>query len=136
MFKIDKKLFDGRYWRCQTTPAHPNVQKYNWAVLHRVVVENHLGRLLDKDEHVHHIDENVNNNDISNLRVMSPSEHKKFHWDQTPRLYITDYCPCGKSMTFIAGEWRRRLKYSKCKKLFCSLPCAGYYAHPSNQRIA
>ena len=46
---------------------------------HRVVMENHLGRILRKDEYVHHIDGNSLNNKLSNLMVVSPSEHRRLH---------------------------------------------------------
>lgn len=49
---------------------------------HRVVVEAHLGRPLRSDEIVHHIDGNKRNNDISNLAVMTQSEHIKLHLRQ------------------------------------------------------
>lgn len=47
--------------------------------LHRVVMEQHLGRELLPDEHVHHKDGNVLNNDISNLELTSNSSHRKLH---------------------------------------------------------
>lgn len=47
--------------------------------LHRVIMEEHLGRKLTTDEVVHHIDRNKKNNDISNLQVMTWSEHSKLH---------------------------------------------------------
>lgn len=47
--------------------------------IHRVVMEEHLGRKLSTDEHVHHIDGNVENNDISNLQLVSNSEHRQIH---------------------------------------------------------
>ena len=48
---------------------------------HRRVMENYLGRKLlpFPKEIVHHIDGNKLNNDISNLQVMSASEHMKLH---------------------------------------------------------
>lgn len=48
---------------------------------HREIVEKHLGRKLLKfpQEIVHHIDGNKLNNHISNLEVMSASEHTKLH---------------------------------------------------------
>jgi hypothetical protein len=42
-------------------------------------MEKHLGRILDRKEIVHHIDHNKRNNDISNLMVMTQSEHNKLH---------------------------------------------------------
>lgn len=47
--------------------------------VYRYIIEHEIGRKLDKNEVVHHIDHNKNNNDISNLVVMSRSEHTKLH---------------------------------------------------------
>ena len=48
---------------------------------HRRVMEEHLGRKLlpFPKEVIHHIDGNKLNNHISNLMVMSASEHQKLH---------------------------------------------------------
>ncbi len=47
---------------------------------HRIVVEEFIGRKLTKEEKVHHIDENKQNNNIDNLMLFSnDSEHIKFH---------------------------------------------------------
>ncbi len=48
-------------------------------VEYRYVMEKELGRKLDSDEIVHHIDENRLNNGISNLQIMSNTEHLKLH---------------------------------------------------------
>ena len=50
--------------------------------LHRFIMEQHLGRKLMRDEVVHHIDGNPDNNDLSNLTIMSMSEHSKQHVTQ------------------------------------------------------
>lgn len=47
--------------------------------LSRIIMENHLGRKLDRKEVVHHIDGNKKNNDISNLKVETLSEHTRHH---------------------------------------------------------
>ena len=46
---------------------------------HRRIMKFKLGRDLDKDEVVHHIDGNPLNNKPSNLKVMSRSEHTRLH---------------------------------------------------------
>jgi hypothetical protein len=46
---------------------------------HRYVMEKHLGRKLNKYEHVHHIDMKKTNNDISNLWLCTPKQHMSAH---------------------------------------------------------
>lgn len=46
---------------------------------HRHVVEQLLGRKLNRNEVVHHKDENKRNNSIDNLVVMSLAEHTRHH---------------------------------------------------------
>jgi hypothetical protein len=46
---------------------------------HRVFAEAAIGRPLLKNEIVHHLDGNKLNNDLSNLKVMSQSDHMKLH---------------------------------------------------------
>jgi len=44
---------------------------------HRMVMEAHLGRELLREENVVHLDGNPWNNDLSNLRVVSPGERSR-----------------------------------------------------------
>lgn len=46
---------------------------------HRYIMEQYLGRKLNVDEIVHHIDGNKLNNKISNLEIMTRSEHSRLH---------------------------------------------------------
>ena len=48
-------------------------------LFHRMVMEKHLGRKLLSTEIVHHIDGNIHNNEISNLTIMTLSEHTTLH---------------------------------------------------------
>ena len=47
--------------------------------LHRVIVEESLGRTLGTDEVVHHVDHDRLNNAPDNLVVLSRSEHTRLH---------------------------------------------------------
>jgi len=53
------------------SPHHPNKNKNNCVLEHRLVMERYLGRFLTKKEVVHHIDKNKENNDIENLELFS-----------------------------------------------------------------
>ncbi|HHK7933132.1 TPA: HNH endonuclease signature motif containing protein [Serratia marcescens] len=46
---------------------------------HQVVMEKHIGRKLVSGEVVHHRDRNKKNNEITNLELMTQSEHAKIH---------------------------------------------------------
>lgn len=72
-----------------------------YAYEHRVVAEQKLGRCLRDDEEVHHIDEDKQNNDPSNLEVVTSAEHGMKHRTSTSRLRYVDepnptiHCQCG-----------------------------------------
>ena len=46
---------------------------------HRYVMENEIGRKLEPGEIVHHINENVADNRIENLILMTKGEHSSYH---------------------------------------------------------
>lgn len=57
---------------------------------HRYIMENHLGRKLTFNETVHHIDGNRNNNKLTNLEVLTRSEHTiKYHRKKKNGLLIS-----------------------------------------------
>jgi len=59
---------------------HPAKDKNKYVRRHRLVVENKIGRFLNKREMVHHINTIRLDNKIENLMVFpNPKEHSKFH---------------------------------------------------------
>lgn len=46
---------------------------------HRHIMEEYLGRKLNEDEVVHHINQDKKDNRIENLQVMDKKEHARFH---------------------------------------------------------
>lgn len=63
------------------SPNHPHAigTKKLYVAEHRLVMENAIGRYLNDDEVVHHINENTMDNRIENLQLMTASEHIIFH---------------------------------------------------------
>lgn len=57
-------------------PDHPHAGRGGYVRLHRLVMEEKIGRYLERHEVVHHIDGNPGNNDPSNLELFSSNaEH-------------------------------------------------------------
>lgn len=53
--------------------------------IHRIIMEEHLGRPLGEDEFIHHINEDPSDNRIENLEIVSNSEHRKYHTTRQKR---------------------------------------------------
>lgn len=70
-------LISGYYYRY--IPEHPKTSKMGYVAEHRYVMENQIGRYLEKDEVVHHINENKLDNNIENLQLMTRNEHSRLH---------------------------------------------------------
>src|SRR3990167_10201667 len=46
---------------------------------HRLIMEKNVGRKLNRNEFVHHINENKLDNRMENLKIMNNIEHRKHH---------------------------------------------------------
>ena len=64
-------------------PEHPRVNSQGCVLLHRIIMENRLGRYLDPKEVVHHRDLDKTNNQIENLELCAnTADHMRKHYEQ------------------------------------------------------
>lgn len=112
----------------QTPEGHPQTTKRGFIQEHRLVAEQIVGRLLTKNEVVHHIDENTLNNNVDNLMVFAAArDHNAFHmgaptwsndgiiWHSSTATKIKKCEYCGKLF------YPHNTKLSDCR--FCSVDC-------------
>lgn len=122
MFNIVSVCKGGGYMYCRTIPEHPKRNSKGLYPLHRVLMENKLGRILDKNEVVHHKDEDKNNNDINNLEVVSRSKHSCMHAPIIENIKLKCfYC----EEYFYLKPHLARLRLKRSDKPCCSRSCSG-----------
>lgn len=73
----DRKVDDFGYVMVRVT-HHPN-SRNGFILEHRLIMEKVLGRYLNSDEVVHHINNDPSDNRPENLLVMTVGEHSKMH---------------------------------------------------------
>ena len=121
MYKILSICKGGGYMYCKTEPLHPKRNSNDLYPLHRVLMENKLGRSLEPGEEVHHEDEDKSNNSLSNLKLLTKKEHIILHRTVKSIIII---CPrCNSEFSIKPYKYRLRLKRSKNNKVFCSRSC-------------
>lgn len=106
-------------------PLHPMAQKSGYVPLHRLMMENELGRFLTKAEVVHHIDGERTNNNIENLQLTTRSLHGKVH--KPPRKI--------KKCSWCKTEFLPKRKEQR----YCSYSCAQLSSrrtrHPNKKKL-
>ena len=60
-------------------PKHPHAHKDGYVMLHTILMERSIGRYLESDEVVHHINHNRQDNRIENLMLLKKKEHCSMH---------------------------------------------------------
>ena len=121
--KKSYKCKDGR-WRayCVDEFGNPHVVSYP-----RILLAQKLGRDLLPAEDVHHIDGNVDNNDITNLELQLHGEHQRQH--SIKYIDTIETCMiCGQQFVMSAKKWQRLftdLNRNHKRIITCGSSCAG-----------
>lgn len=73
-------------------PEHPNARQcppnYGYVFEHVYNLSNHIGRMIERGEVIHHLDGDKRNNDVSNLVLCeNHSEHTKIHHSMNNLVY-------------------------------------------------
>ena len=72
------------------SPEHPHCNGKDYVLEHRLVMEKKLGRYLDPEERVHHINGVRTDNRVKNLVVITRSDHAKIHAEALVRWRAED----------------------------------------------
>ena len=95
---------------------------------HHLVYWNYYHIIPTKDQIIHHINGDKQNNSISNLTLMSRREHSRMHSLRKGKTFVTLKCPfCHK--VFDRAKVCTHLTKSKNKFTFCSRSCAAKYSN-------
>lgn len=125
MWNIEKIVSKGEYNYCIVI-GHPFATKNNYVLHHRVVMENHLGRLLDANEVVHHINGEQKDNRIENLELLSRKQHTSFHQSDKGRKWVELCCPWCKKIFHREHNKTYLAKNKTCT--YCSAICRGKFS--------
>ena len=101
----------------------------------KYLMEVHLGRYLNIDETIDHIDGNFLNNNLTNLRVIDRKQHAIE--DAVRNKDVTVKCKyCGKEFTIQGSKLHDRNRKDRSQAgYFCSRQCSGKYGKKIQCRL-
>ncbi len=78
--KNSGKTIDDKGYVRLWNPNHPMAFSDGYILAHRIIMAEHLGRMLNSDEHVHHVNGNRQDNRIENLELVHRRDHPSKHF--------------------------------------------------------
>jgi hypothetical protein len=78
-WSITRARKNGKKYKLILCKDHPSATAKGYIREHRLVMEKHIGRVLNKDEIVHHKNGDTLDNRIENLELMTRKEHSRLH---------------------------------------------------------
>ena len=97
----------------------------------RYLMAQHLGRWLDDDEHVHHINGDQLDDRIENFLVLSHAEHNRLHaTERGGEEWMDLTCArCGTPFRRLARHERGNRKRRPGSQSYCTRRCSGIASH-------
>jgi hypothetical protein len=127
VWKIEKIVSKGDY-NYAVVPDHPLATKNGYVLEHRIVMENHIGRLLSSEEIVHHKNDCKKDNRIENLQLMSAFDHQVLHACQN-RVKKMVQLKCPSCHTLFVKDFRMTfLVPGRSEYTCCSNSCRGKFS--------
>lgn len=98
--------------------------------LARFRMQEHLGRILDPEEEVDHIDEDKTNDELSNLQILTKAENlKKAHTKYIDPTKANCFF-CEREFTLTPKQQsQRHMNRRRTSGPFCSHSCAGKFGN-------
>lgn len=107
-----------------------------WALEHRWVVEQQLGRKLKPSEHVHHVNGVKTDNALTNLLVVPHKGHKRLYHTgyRTKEWFKWNCLVCGKAKETYPSWAEKQKRNTGEYPRFCSVVCVGKWSAGRRKR--
>lgn len=113
-----QRLVCGKYWLI-FKPDCPYSKKTGYVFEHRFIMAEKLGRPLNKDEVVHHINGDGFDNRVENLVVLTRKSHSETHSEIRDFINKNGTKPCGKCKEVKPLSEYRKIKRSPFFFSYC-----------------